>query len=181
MTRVGSNSTEVKILQRGQYYLTPFQPYHIDEVVEHLSSENIEELALLGYTNIRKAITDMYETSECYIARKEGETFLAVGGLWYNEDQDCPQMFAMFSDNIKKSFTAAARGSRMVVDFFDKTQPMMTMTILQSNELILNWAVWLGFDPVGFSEQRNHKYVEFVRCNPKGKSVYDGALRPVIH
>ena len=99
LTRVGGNSTEVKIIQRGQYYLTPFQPYHIDEVVEHLSSENIEELALLGYTNIREAITDMYETSECYIARKEGETFLAVGGLWYNEDQDCPQMFAMFSDN----------------------------------------------------------------------------------
>ena len=181
LTRVGSNSTEVKIIQRGQYYLTPFQPYHIDEVVEHLSSENIEELALLGYTNIREAITDMYETSECYIARKEGETFLAVGGLWYNEDQDCPQMFAMFSDNIKKSFTAAARGSRMVVDFFDKTQPMMTMTILQSNELILNWAVWLGFDPVGFSEQRNHKYVEFVRCNPNKNNVSDRLLQPVIH
>ena len=30
--RVGSNFTEVKIIQRGQYYLTPFQPYHIDEV-----------------------------------------------------------------------------------------------------------------------------------------------------
>ena len=90
-------------------------------------------------------------------------------------------MFAMFSNNIKKSFVAAARGSKMVVDFFDKTQPMMTMTILESNELILNWAVWLGFDPVGFVEQKNCKYVEFVRCNPKQKDVSHKPSRPVMH
>ena len=42
-----SNSTEVKIIQRGQYYLTPFTLDHIDEVVENLTQENKRELILL--------------------------------------------------------------------------------------------------------------------------------------
>lgn len=32
-----------------------------------------------------------------------------VGGLWFTEDQECPQMFAMFSDKIKENFIAMAR------------------------------------------------------------------------
>ncbi len=181
MKKASNSSTEVKIIQRGQYYLTPFQPYHIDEVVNNLSIENQRELFILGHTDIRKAIEEMYECSECYLARREGETFLAVGGLWYNDDQDHPQMFAMFSDKIKESFVATARGSRMFLDFFDKTQSLLTMTILTDYQFMLDWAVWLRFEPVGFSETNNHKYVEFVRCNPNKKNVYDDSLRPVMH
>ena len=176
-----SNSTEVKIVQRGQYYLAPFTLDHIDEVVESLSQENRRELKLLGHVDTRQAIHEMYECSECYIARKSNEKFLAVGGLWYNEDQEFPQLFAMFSDEIKKSFIAAARGSRMLVDFFDKTQPMMSMTILSDYEFMIDWAVWLGFEPVGITDSNSNTYVEFVRCNPNRKSVYDEPLRPVIH
>jgi hypothetical protein len=154
---------------------------HVDEVVEHLSKENIRELKILGHLDVRQAIVEMYECSECYIVRKEGETFLAVAGLWFGEDQEFPQMFAMFSDKIKDCFVATARGSRMLVDFFDKSQPMMTMTILADYQFILDWAVWLGFDPVGVIDSTPHKYVEFVRCNPNKKNVYDGTLRPVMH
>ena len=176
-----SNFTEVKIIQRGKYYLTPFTSNHIDEVVEHLCKENRRELKLLGHLDIRQAIEEMYECSECYIARREGDVFLAVGGLWYAEDQDYPQMFAMFSNNIKTSFTAAVRGSKMLVDFFDKTQSCMTMTILADYELMIDWATWLKFEPVGVSNADYHKYVEFVRCNPNKKNVYDSSLRPVMH
>ena len=176
-----SNFTEVKIIQRGQYYLTPFTLDHINEVVEGLTQENKRELVLLGHNDFHQAMHEMYETSECYLARKEGESFLAIGGLWYNEDQEIPQMFAMFSNKVKEQTIAAVRGSRFLIDFFDKTQHMLTMTLLSDYEFMLDWAVWLGFEPVGVIEDNNNKYVEFVRCNPKGKSVYDGTLRPVIH
>ena len=74
-----------------------------------------------------------------------------------------------------------ARGSRMLVNFFDKTQPNMTMTILADYEGILQWAAWLGFEPVGTSVVGENKYVEFVRCNPNKKNVYDSSLRPIMH
>ncbi len=67
-----SNSTEVKIIQRGQYYLTPFTLDHIDEVVENLTQENKRELILLGHNDLHQAMHEMYESSECYLARKEG-------------------------------------------------------------------------------------------------------------
>jgi len=172
---------EVKILKRGKFYLTPFTLDHIDEVAANLSHENIRELKILGHLDIKQAITEMYECSECYLVRKEGEVFTAVGGLWYNEDQDYPQMFFMFSHKIKENFTSIARGSKMLLNYLEQTQPQMTMTILADYEIMVDWAVWLGFEPVGVSISPPHKYVDFVRCNPNQKSVYDGELRPITH
>lgn len=190
MTHITSNklpmvsskyTDEVRIIRRGQYYLTPFTTDHIDEVVEHLSKESRRELKLLGHLDIPQAIEEMQKYSECYIARKEDETFLAVGGLWYDGDQDFPQMFAMFSNNIKGNFNAMARGSLMFVKFFDSTQTHMSMTILADYEFMLNWASWLGFEAMGVSTVGPNKYVDFVRCNPNENSVRDGSLRPVTH
>ena len=174
-------TNEVKILQRGKYYLTPFLPHHIEEVLLNLSQENKRELKLLGHLDIEEALIEMYESSECYLARKEGESFLMVGGLWYNEDQDFPQMFSMFSKDFADHFVPIARGSKMLVNFFDKTQDMMSMTILSDYEFMVQWATWLGFEVVGVIESNSQKYVEFVRCNPNRKSVYDGTSRPVMH
>ena len=175
------STSEVKIIQRGQYYLTPFTLDHIDEVVDKLSPENRRELKILGYLSVRKAIEEMQKSSECYIARKGNGGFLAVGGLWHSDDQDFPQMFAIFSDEIKENFIAMARGSRMMVDFFDKTQTHMSMTILADYEFMLDWSSWLGFEAIGVTESGGNKYVEFVRCNPKQNNVYDDSLRPVMH
>ena len=172
---------EVRIITRGQYYLTPFTTNHIDEVVEHLSKESRRELRLLGHLDIPQAIEEMQKHSECYIARKQDETFLAVGGLWYDGDQDFPQMFAMFSKNIKGNFNAIARGSLMIVKFFDSTQTYMSMTILADYEFMLDWASWLGFEEMGVSTVGTNKYVDFVRCNPNENNVRDGLLRPVTH
>ena len=177
---VSSRSTEVKIIQRGDYYLTPFTLGHIDEVAENLSSENKRELILMGHTSIRQSLFEMYECSDCYLARRNNETFLMVGGLWYDDVKDA-QMFAMFSSGLKQNFHALARGSKLLVNFFDQTEDMMTMTILAEYEPILNWASWLGFEAVGVSQRDSNKYVEFVRCNPNEKLVYNNSLRPVTH
>jgi len=180
---MGSNKyiNEVKIIRRGRHYLTPFTTDHIDEVVELLSKESRRELKLLGHVDIRQAIEEMQKYSECFIARKEGGSFLAVGGLWYDADQDFPQLFAMFSDGIKENFNAMARGSKMLVKFFDTTQSHMSMTILADYEFMLDWASWLGFEAVGVSVNGPNKYVDFVRCNPNRNDVSDKSLRPVTH
>jgi hypothetical protein len=181
LQKASSKSTEVKILKRGEFYLTPFTLDHIDEVVEHLSKENRRELKLLGHLDLRQAMEEMYETSECYICRKEGESFIMVGGLWFDHDAETPQMFAMFSDKIRENFHAMARGSKMLVSFFDQAHDGMSMTVNADYEFILDWAAWLNFEAVGVYTSGSEKYVDFVRCNPEKKNAYDVASRPVMH
>lgn len=127
------------------------------------------------------ALEDMWESSECYLARKEGEPFLFVGGLWHATNDDMPQLFAMFSNQLSRNFTAIARGSRMFIDYLDRTNPNTTMTILSEYEHMLQWATWLGYEPVGVALNGAAKYVEFVRCKPIYESVYDDSSRPVMH
>jgi hypothetical protein len=176
-----NRSTEVKILRRGDYYLTPFTLGHVEEVAENLSPENKRELLLLGHTDIKQALHEMHDTADSYLCRRNDETFLMVGGLWYNDDRESPQMFSMFSDGLKQNFHALARGSKLLVNFFDKSETYMSMTILADYEGMLNWAAWLGFEAVGIHQVDANKYVDFVRCNPNEKIVYNKALRPVTH
>lgn len=178
---VSNRSTEVKILKRGDYYLTPFTLGHVDEVAENLSPENKREILLLGHTDVRQALHEMHETADSYLCRRNDDTFLMVGGLWYNDDRESPQMFSMFSDGLKQNFHAMARGSKLLVNFFDKSETYMSMTILADYEGMLNWAAWLGFEAVGIHQVDANKYVDFVRCNPDEKIVYNKALRPVTH
>ena len=178
---VSNRSTEVKILKRGDYYLTPFTLGHVDEVAENLSPENKREILLLGHTDVRQALHEMHETADSYLCRRNDDTFLMVGGLWYNDDRESPQMFSMFSDGLKQNFHAMARGSKLLVNFFDRSETYMSMTILADYEGMLNWAAWLGFEAVGIHQVDANKYVDFVRCNPDEKIVYNKALRPVTH
>lgn len=178
--KVSSNYDERKIMERGKYYLTPFTLDHVDEVTDNLSNENKRELALMGRSDVRAALIEMYESSECYLARREGGKFIFVGGLWYS-NQDAPQMFAMFSDDLKDNFISIARGSKMLVNQFDKTEDTMTMSILADYEGMINWATWLGFQPISVSLSHSVKYVDFVRCNLNQNNVYDIASRPVVH
>ena len=135
-----SGLTEVKIIQRGQYYLTPFTLDHIDEVVENLTQENKRELILLGHNDLHQAMHEMYESSECYLARKEGESFLAIGGLWYNEDQEIPQMFAMFSNKVKEQTIAAVRGSRFLIDL--EIHAILTKSKRYSDKRSICHSIW---------------------------------------
>lgn len=176
-----SSSTEVKILTRGEFYMTPLSPFHLQEIADNMAPENKRELRLLGYTDLRVAMSEMYEQAEAYIVRKEGGPIICVGGLWFDGDQDHPQMFTIFTENAMDSFIMLARGSRMLVDFLSQAQDHMTMTVLADYEGILNWAVWLGFEPVGTIVSGENKYVEFIRCNLDGNCVYDKTPRPVIH
>jgi len=176
-----STQKETKILERGAFYMTPLSPFHLDEIAKNMAHENRRELRLLGYTDLRVAMSEMYEQAEAYIVRKEGGPIICAGGLWFNGDQDHPQMFTIFTEEAKNNFVMLARGSRMLVDFLSQAQDHMTMTVLADYEGILNWAVWLGFEPIGTIASGENKYVEFIRCNLEENCVYDRTPRPVIH
>ena len=174
-------STEVKLIQRGKYYLTPYNNNHLEEVANVLSVENIEELSFLGYQDTKDALVDLPHIAEAYVVREEGGAIIFIGGLLFEDDNQWPQMFAMFSNTIKKNFHVLARGSKMLVNFFDKTQAGMCMTILSKHSDMVQWATWLGFEVVGKTEFNGNTYIDFVRCNPNQKDVYDTASQPVMH
>jgi len=173
------NSIEVKLIERSGCYLTLFKPHHIEEFARVISAANIRELEILGFHNVREALTEMGNTADAYVVRRENGDIISVCGLLY--DGEVPQMFAMFSEGFTENYTTLARGSKMLVSFFDQQTQSMTMSVLAEHGDIVNWACWLGFEPIGVVTHKNHEYVEFVRCNPASGNVYDQALRPAMH
>ena len=170
---------EIKIMERGSYYLTPFLQHHIDEFIHVIHPENVRELKILGHNDIRQALEEIISTSEVYLVRDGNDEVIFVGGVFI--DDEVPQLFAIFSSKLRDNFTVLARGSRMLMSFFDQTYNILTVSILANHEAMLNWAAWLGFDPVGFSSYKNTDFVEFVRCNPRKKNVSHETSRPVMH
>jgi len=170
---------EIKIMQRGSYYLTPFNEDHVYEFVHVIHPENVREIYKLGHTSVIDALKEMTEMSEVYLVRDGQGEIVFVGGLLF--DQKIPQMFAMFSSKLKSNFTVLARGSKMLINFFDQSYPSLSMTIQADYEAMLNWAAWLGFEPVCTAEYKNTQYVEFVRCNPVKNYVSHETSRPVMH
>ena len=104
---------------------------------------------------------------------------MVASGVFFSEEP--PQLFALFTKHITKNFKGLARGSKMLISFLDQSYPDLSMQIAKEYESMLNWAVWLGFEPVGFSDWKNITYVDFVRCNPTQNCVSHKLSRPVIH
>ncbi len=155
--------------------------HHIDEIDITLSPENKRELKLLGYPTTRAALDLMYREAQAYVVKTEGGPIIMTGGLLFNEDQDIPQMFAMFSNNAFQNFTLLARGSRMLLEYLTSYHPKLSMTILGDYDGVKRWAEWLGFEPVGVFHINENKYIEFIYCNLNKNCVYDEPQRPVIH
>jgi hypothetical protein len=155
-----------EVLRRGKYSLTPVILEDLDEIVEHLSEQNVEELMLLGHSNVSEAIR---------------YPFTFVGGLWPDLDGNAPQMFALFSSDLRENFVSIARGSKDLLKIFEQYHDTILMKILMKNEAMLNWACWLGFTPEEIIESDGVAYVSFVRCILPKTNVYTGESRPVMH
>ena len=172
---------DVKIMRRGKFYLTPLQYNHVDEICANLPPEGLYDIHCLGYDNPKEAILEMMEVSEAYVVKSKDGPILCVTGLFFDVTVELPQFFCIFTNEIKENLRLLVVGSRMIMGFFDKNHPRLCMCILSEFPTMLNWASSLGFEPIGISEQRNHKYIEFVRCNPMEKDVSDKLSRPVMH
>tara|TARA_Y100000592_G_scaffold87170_1_gene141412 strand:+ start:4505 stop:5044 length:540 start_codon:yes stop_codon:yes gene_type:complete len=170
---------EVKILQSGSYYMTPFYEHHISEIYSILHSETERELINLGYPTIFEALCDLQKDSEVYVVRDKNWNIMMASGVFFSEEP--PQLFALFTKHITTNFKGLARGSKLLMSFLDQSYDDLSMQIAEEYVSMLNWAVWLGFHPVGFSDWKNIRYVDFVRCNPTKNCVSDKTSRPVIH
>ena len=170
---------EIKILSQGAFYMTPFREYHIQEFLKVIHTETLIELYNLGYESITDALKNVVDTSESYIVKDKSGTILLVCGLVH--DDETPQMFALFTLNLKQNYKSLVRSSRSLVSFFHRAHPLITMTISTKYNDMLQWAAWLGFEAVGMSEHKKINYVEFVRCNSSKNYVSHETSRPVMH
>ena len=179
MKAIKSSMDEVKILTSGSYYMTPFNKYHILEMLPRLHVETEKELLNLGYSSSLEALLDLEKDSEVYTVRNKSWEIMMVSGVFYSEEP--PQLFALFTEHISKNFKGLAKGSKLLVSYLDQFHDELSMQINVEYVSMLNWAVWLGFHPTGFTQEKNIQYVDFVRCNPKKNYVSDKTSRPVIH
>tara|TARA_R110000772_G_scaffold54324_1_gene124056 strand:+ start:6264 stop:6788 length:525 start_codon:yes stop_codon:yes gene_type:complete len=172
---------DLKVMQRGKFYLTPLQYNHVEEICSNLPPEGLHDIYCLGYDSPKEAILEMMENSEVYIVKSKDGPILCVTGLVFDNTIEWPQFFCIFTNEVKENLRLLVIGSRMVIRFFDKTHPQLCMSISSDFPIMLNWAASLGFEAVGFSEATDCKYIDFVRCNPIGKSVSHKSSRPVMH
>ena len=176
---VSKNSTtdEKKIIQRGRAYLTPMKHYHVEEFESIMHPANKVEVKDFGYNSVKEALFEIFDTTESYICRNKYGNIVFVGGLSFFEET--PQMFTIFANSLEHNVVLTAKMSKSLLNMFDKLHPIITMTILSKNEHMLNWACWLGFEPVEMST--DNRFVEFVRCNSENFDVYNETLRPIVH
>ena len=170
-------TAEKKVIKRGKAYLTPMKHYHIQEFAHIVHPKNKAETKDFGYNSFQESIEEMYDDSEAYVCRNANGDIVFIGGLDLSED--VPHMFSIFANNLDYNVVLVAKMSKSLLNMFDRVHPVITMTILSKNEHMLNWACWLGFEPVEMSPDK--KFVEFVRCNFQNYDVNNKSLRPIVH
>lgn len=171
--------TEAKIISRGKAFLTPMQHYHIEEMVDIIHPANLREIKEGGYPDIYEALHIMYDRTDSYVCRNADGDIIFISGLWYYPNCDTPQMFFVFANNISQNVMLLAKMGKALLGIFDAAHSQIKMNVLCRHEDMLNWACWLGFEPVWVNEETTH--VHFVRCNNYKNSVSNKASRPVVH
>lgn len=168
---------EKKIIERGKAYLTPMLDYHVSEFESIMHASNKAEVKDFGYDSVKQLLNNVLNDTESYVCRNKYGNLCFIGGLSHVEES--PQMFTIFANNLEHNVVLTAKMSKSLLHMYEKVHPTITMSILSKNEQMLNWACWLGFEPVEISF--DEKFVEFVRCNSKNYDVYNKALRPIVH
>ena len=177
MVSKNSIDSEKQIIKRGRAYLTPMLDYHVEEFEHIMHSSNKLEIKDFGYHSVNQALSEIFNDTESYVCRNKYGNIVFVGGLSFLEES--PQMFTIFANSLEHNVILTAKMSKALLNMFDKLHPIITMTILSKNEHMLNWACWLGFEPIEMSN--DNRFVEFVRCNSEQDDVYNKLLRPVVH
>lgn len=170
----------VEIMRRGKVFLTPLKHKHFEEIERNLSPESVRELELMGYEPA-DALETAVETSQAYAIIHDEDGILCISGLSFFHDLHCPQMYAMFTTKAKAHRLSLLRGSKMLLAFFSAQHSALCMTILTENDIMLQWASWLGFEAVGISNVEGAVYANFVRCENDDAYVETEGSRPVMH
>lgn len=166
------------IMKQGRLRLVPAEKKHIIPLSETLSEENIFELSLFDRTPI-DFLVEFVGKDDVYVVEKDYVP-LAITGV----EADGPQtglMWALFAEDMQNNWYSFLKASPNLVEFMHGNYYKLNMNILESNERIIKWALWLGFKADAVIKGKNVDYVHFVRCNLFKKNVYNLASRPVIH
>ena len=72
---------EIRIMERGGYYLTPFKEDHVYEFIHITHPENIKELLETGhYKDVLSALKDLTRKSEVYLVRDKNDEIIFTEG-----------------------------------------------------------------------------------------------------
>lgn len=175
--KVSKSLQEVKILTRGDAYVTPLQHYHLEEVELH--RETIKDFKNFGYDSVDQALKEMCENAECYVCRNSRGEIIFISGLWHYEDSDMPQMFMLLASNIRENTFCMSRMTDKILDFYHSIHPHLSMTISVKRESMLQWAAFIGFSPIELIH--NESFVYFERCFLAINGGNDKLLRPAMH
>ena len=172
---------EKRLMEKKGAYITPMKQHHISEITQNICEESLEELRDLGWRHPLDFVSAIHNKSEVYICRNKNKDFIFLSGLTFREEGQFPIFFSLLSNKIRKNKYIAFRMSKALVKFFDQTELGMMTQISHKYPSMMQLAVILGFEPMGFVSSKNPEYIEFVRCNPNKINVYNNSLRPISH
>ena len=177
---MGSASSMDKLLMnvRGLSVVTA-EAHHVEDILKHLSSENVREFETLYQMSPHEALMSAIETDICFAVVKDGVT-LSITGLY-----DCGSyavMWAVFSKHMRKHRVSFLRGSKRLIDFYHTLNCNIECRVWIENEMIHQWLSFLGFEPQVIVETgNNQELVNFVRCVQPEFQIDNSASRPVMH
>lgn len=155
--------------------LVPLAPIHIREIL--VTKEMIKDARLLGYDSTQEMFEYMLIETESYAVLDDSDTVIVITGLFHQDGADSPQMYAMFSAHAKGKGKSLFRASRALVDHFHRWHPVLRMIISSQFPFMLQWATWLGFEPVMHDAEG---FIHFVRCNDE-QVAFQAEHRPTKH
>tara|TARA_R110002124_G_scaffold51341_1_gene148653 strand:- start:26 stop:538 length:513 start_codon:yes stop_codon:yes gene_type:complete len=166
------------IMKQGLLTLVPADIKHVIPLSETLGEKNRFELSLFDREPL-EFFMEFVKKENVYVVEK-ANTPLAIVGVEADGHQT-GLMWAMFAEDMQKNWFSFLKASPKLVEFLHGNYYKLNMNILESNERIIQWAIWLGFDVDVVVDGENINYVHFVRCNLSKKNVYNLESRPVIH
>ena len=166
------------IMKQGLLTLVPAHMKHVIPLSETLSEENKFELSLFNREPL-DFFMEFVRKKNVYVIEKADKPLGIVGVE--PDGYQTGLMWAMFAEDMQKSWFSFLKASPALVEFLHGNYYKLNMNILESNERIIQWAIWLGFEVDTVVDGENINYVHFVRCNLSKKNVYNLESRPVIH
>lgn len=159
--------------------MVPFEERHVHPFVSNLSPENLREFETLYSISPYEALSGVAGEALVFAVERNGVP-VAVTGLTLGSSDGL--MWALFSNDLRKSFVRFVKFSHELVKFYHSLTPTIRAEVWTENHMIHQWAAHLGFIPVCDIEMPNGQtVVRFVRCNPKASYAQGSTLRPVLH
>jgi hypothetical protein len=167
------------ILESNGLSMVPFEQRHVQPFVSDLSPENLREFETLYEVSAYEALSGVVGEALVFAVELDGVP-VAVTGLTLQKHDG--QMWALFSNQLRKKFVSFVKFSYKLVGFYHTLTPDIRADIWTENHMIHQWAVHLGFVPVCDIEMQNGQtVVRFVRCNPRATHAHGSTSRPVLH